>query len=99
LIKVYPALNQLAGTGWLAGDVLKNFISRLVLKNKSLNIIGLEIFPLPDSTRRQLIHRPVFRSFSLGRLDLLFLFFKTKEKRFICRKWVKKWGKSSYRSL
>jgi hypothetical protein len=50
-------LNQLAGTGWLAGDVLKNFISRLVLKNKSLNIIGLEIFPLPDSTRRQLIHR------------------------------------------
>ena len=81
---VYPALNQLAGTpvlrslgvveGWLAGDVLKNFISRLVLKNRSLNIIGLEIFPLPNSTRRQLIHRPVFRSFSVGRLDLLVRF-------------------------
>ena len=31
---VYPALNQLAGIGWLAGDVLKNFISRLVLKSQ-----------------------------------------------------------------
>jgi hypothetical protein len=31
---VYPALNQLAGTGWLAGDELKNFISRLVLKRQ-----------------------------------------------------------------
>ncbi len=40
---VYPALNQWAGTpvlrslgvveGWLAGDVLKNFISRLTGKN------------------------------------------------------------------
>jgi hypothetical protein len=28
------ALNQLAGTGWLAGDELKNFISRLVLKRQ-----------------------------------------------------------------
>ncbi len=43
LMMVYPALNQWAGTpvlrslgvveGWLAGDVLKNFISRLTGKN------------------------------------------------------------------
>jgi hypothetical protein len=31
---VNPALNQLAGTGWLAGDELKNFISRLVFKTQ-----------------------------------------------------------------
>jgi hypothetical protein len=31
---VNPALNQLAGTGCLAGDELKNFISRLVVKRQ-----------------------------------------------------------------
>jgi hypothetical protein len=51
------ALNQLAGTGWLTGDELKNFISRLPINTiGNLNPIGLEIFPSSGSTRRQLIH-------------------------------------------
>jgi hypothetical protein len=61
---VNPALNQLAGTGWLAGDELKNFISRLVFKTQGFKHNRLcpqrgalgKIFPLPGSTRRQLIH-------------------------------------------
>jgi len=35
------ALNQLAGTGWLMGDALKNFISRLIILKGCLNFAGL----------------------------------------------------------
>jgi hypothetical protein len=52
----YTALNQLAGTGWLMGDGLKNFISRLLMLIRYLNFAGLEVFPSPGSTRRQVIH-------------------------------------------
>jgi hypothetical protein len=50
---VNPALNQLAGTGWLAGDELKNFISRLVFKtqefkhNRPLNFSVARQHPPP----------------------------------------------------
>ncbi len=37
----YTALNQLAGTGWLMGDGLKNFISRLLMLIMYLNSGGL----------------------------------------------------------
>jgi hypothetical protein len=49
-------LNQLAGTGWLLGDELKNFISRKPILRSCITSVGLEIFPSPGITRRQVIH-------------------------------------------
>ena len=57
-------MNQLAGTGWLMGDGLKNFISRLLMLKRYLNFVGLEVFTSSGSTRRQVIHSlDFFRSF------------------------------------
>lgn len=53
---MFPALNQLADSGWLAGDELKNFISRKGFLIFCTSLIGLEIFPSSDCTRRQVIH-------------------------------------------
>ena len=60
----YPALNQLAGTGWLTKDELKNFISRL-----PNNTIGLTPnrpwnFSVIRQHPRQLIHSLVPTSLS-----------------------------------
>ena len=54
---VSPTLNQMAGTGWLAGGDQKHFVSRLEEVKTIPCLLGLEMFPSPASTRRQVIHR------------------------------------------